>query len=260
MVGSINLYLDSELSYTWREASMIAAKSQGHGSYRARSIHSWIHAFLTSKKLPLHRYGQYHSSILDDEDFADSIKLHLQFIVSKEVHFTAQHLVDFIATPEMQGKLDEAGIHKQSISVWTARRWLKRLDWRYGQRKNGMYIDGHEREDVVAYRTAFVKRWLERYEPRMVVYDNEGQPIKQPEGYVLEGKYKGQAFRIILVTHEESTFYAYDRKKVGWFHKSDKGNPQPKGEGESIMVSDFLTLEWGRLVHEDKYIVCAFHL
>ncbi|KAJ6447619.1 hypothetical protein DFH09DRAFT_1118978 [Mycena vulgaris] len=51
---------------------MIAAKSQGHGSYCARSIRSWIHAFLTSKKLPLHRYGQYHSSILDDGDFADS--------------------------------------------------------------------------------------------------------------------------------------------------------------------------------------------
>ncbi|KAJ7616260.1 hypothetical protein B0H17DRAFT_1220279 [Mycena rosella] len=67
MVGALNLYLDSELSYTWREASMIVSKSQGHGSYRARSIRSWIHAFLTSKKLPLHRYGQYHSSILHDD-------------------------------------------------------------------------------------------------------------------------------------------------------------------------------------------------
>lgn len=131
----------------------------------------------------------------------------------------------------MQAQLDEAGIHKTSISVWTARHWLKCLDWRYGRRKNGMYIDGHEREDVVAYRAAFVKRWMERYEPRMVVYENDGKPIKQPEGYVLQGKYKGQAFRIILVTHDESTFYANDRKKVGWFQKSDKAKPQPKGEG-----------------------------
>ncbi|KAJ7731843.1 hypothetical protein B0H16DRAFT_1329057 [Mycena metata] len=143
----------------------------------------------------------------------------------------------------MQDLLDEAGIHKRSISVWTARRWLKRLDWRYGHRKNGMYIDGHEREDVVAYRAAFVKRWLEEYEPRMVSYDNDGNPVKNLEG---------QPFRVILVTHDESTFYAHDRRKVGWLHKSTKGKPQPKGEGESIMVSDFLTLEWGRLMHEEQ--------
>ncbi|KAJ6589656.1 hypothetical protein B0H19DRAFT_1304072, partial [Mycena capillaripes] len=148
-------------------------------------------------------------------------------------------------------KLAEAGLRKRSISVWTARRWLKRLDWRYGHRRNGMYIDGHEREDVVAYRTEFVKRWLEEYEPRMWAYDNDGNAVQAPEGYVLEGKYKGQPFRIILVTHDESTFYANDRRKTGWLHASDKGKPQKKGEGESIMVSDFLTLEWGRLVNED---------
>ncbi|KAJ7026020.1 hypothetical protein C8F04DRAFT_966959 [Mycena alexandri] len=229
---------------------MIVAKSQGHGSYRARSIRSWIHAFLTAKKLPLHRYGQYHSSILNDEGFADAIKLHLQSVTQTDGHFKAQDLVDFVASQEMQELLDEAGIHKRPISVWTARRWLKRLDWRYGYRKNGMYIDGHEREDVVAYRAAFVKRWLEEYEPRMVSYDNDGNPVKNLEGYVLTGKNcTGQPFQIILVTHDESTFYAHDRRKVGSSHKSTKGKPEPKREGESIMVS---TLEWGRPTHEDQ--------
>ncbi|KAJ7660876.1 hypothetical protein DFH06DRAFT_954410, partial [Mycena polygramma] len=116
------------------------------------------------------------------------------------------------------------------------------LDWRFGHRKNGMYMDGHEREDVVAYRTAFVKRWLERYEPRMVVYDNDGKAVKTPEGY------KGQPFRLILVTHDESTFFAHDRRKTGWLSSVVKGKPLAKGEGESIMASEFLTLEWGRLV------------
>ncbi|KAJ7165213.1 hypothetical protein C8R46DRAFT_836022, partial [Mycena filopes] len=136
----------------WREASMIVSKSQGHGPYRARSIRRWIHSFLAHKKLPLHRYGQYHSSILNDEDFSDSIKLHLQHLSAKDGHFTAQSLVDFVASPEIQQKLEDADIRKRSISVWTARRWLKRLDWRYGRRRNGMYIDGHEREDIVEYR------------------------------------------------------------------------------------------------------------
>ena len=35
MVGTINLYMDSELSYTWHEASLIVAKSQGQGPNHA---------------------------------------------------------------------------------------------------------------------------------------------------------------------------------------------------------------------------------
>jgi hypothetical protein len=232
---------------------MIVAKSQGHGSYRARTIRTWIHTYLTTKKLPVHRYGQYHSSILNDEDFSETIKLHLQHLSATDGHFTAQSLVDFVASPEIQRRLEEADIQKRTISVWTARRWLKHMDWRYGRRKNGMYIDGHEREDVVEYRNAFVKRWLEEYEPRMVEFDIDGSVKKEPEGYVLQGKYHGQPFRMILVTHDESTFYSNDRRDVGWGHVSDKGKPKRKGEGESIMVSDFLTLEWGRLIHEDEY-------
>ncbi|KAJ7869644.1 hypothetical protein B0H13DRAFT_2557516 [Mycena leptocephala] len=253
MLATLNLYLDSQLSYTWREASMIVARSQGHGPYRAQCIRSWIHTFLSSRKLPLHRYGQYHSSILNDEDFSEAIKLHLQNVSGKDGHFTAQTLVDFVATDEIQQMLKQADIQKRTISVWTARRWLKHLDWRYGRRKNGMYVDGHEREDVVAYRAAFVKRWLEKYEPRMVEYNNDGNVKRTPVGYVLEGKLKGQPFRLILVTHDESTFYANDRHKDGWLSKSEKNKPQPKGEGESIMVSDFLTLDWGRLVDGDKF-------
>ncbi|KIJ35041.1 hypothetical protein M422DRAFT_262785 [Sphaerobolus stellatus SS14] len=36
-----------------------------------------------------------------------------------------------------------------------------------------------------------------------------------------------------------------------WFHSSEKAVPQPKGEGASIMISDFLVPEWGRLKDED---------
>ncbi|KAJ7169336.1 hypothetical protein C8R43DRAFT_1103535 [Mycena crocata] len=79
----------------------------------------------------------------------------------------------------------------------------------------------------------------------------DAAPAAPPDGFVLQGKFKDQPFRIILVTHDESTFYANARRNVGWTHKAAKGKPEPKGEGESIMVSDFLTLEWGRLVNEE---------
>jgi hypothetical protein len=75
------------------------------------------YAFLSSRKLPLHRYGQYHSSILNGEDFSDAIKLHLQSVSQKDGHFTAQTLVDFFATKEIQDMLEQADIQKRSISV-----------------------------------------------------------------------------------------------------------------------------------------------
>ncbi|KAG6873254.1 hypothetical protein C0992_008920, partial [Termitomyces sp. T32_za158] len=57
MVGVLNLYLDSELSYTWREASMLTAKAQGKGTHHARNLRTWIHQFLHDSTLPTHNRG-----------------------------------------------------------------------------------------------------------------------------------------------------------------------------------------------------------
>ncbi|KAJ7113861.1 hypothetical protein C8R44DRAFT_580702, partial [Mycena epipterygia] len=121
------------------------------------------------------------------------------------------------------------------ISVWTARRWLKALDYRFGRRKNGMYVDGHERDDVVQYRKDFVERWINLYEPRIAKHNHDGKLIGIPGGVDLDGK----PYRLFLCTHDESTFFGNDQSKVGWIHDSFKGKPEPKGEGRSIMVSDF---------------------
>ena len=77
MVATLNLYLDPELSYSWRNASVIAAKASGRGVNHARNLRTWLRRYLHKKKLPLHRYGKYRASILDDEDFAQDIQLHL---------------------------------------------------------------------------------------------------------------------------------------------------------------------------------------
>ena len=41
---------------------------------------------------------------------------------------------------------------KGGIHINSARHWMKREGFRYTTYKKGMYVDGHEREDVVAYR------------------------------------------------------------------------------------------------------------
>ncbi|KAF7306253.1 hypothetical protein MIND_00416100 [Mycena indigotica] len=80
-----------------------------------------------------------------------------------------------------------------------------------------------------------------------------GKEATRPNGdaFKLTGKYIGQRLQLIPVTHDESTFYKNDRRKVGWINTLVKPTPEAKGEGDSIMVSDFLVAHWGRLRLDD---------
>lgn len=244
MIATLNFYLDPELSFSWQDSSVLAAKAMGRGVKHARNLRKWINDYLHKEKLPLHRYGTYHSSILEDEDFKREIHLHLMEI-SKKGYIRAQDIVDYVATPEVQQRL---GTRARGVHIRTARRWLHKLNWRYRQKKKGMYIDGHERDDVVEYRKGFLERWKE-YEKRFVIYDNNGNVLSTPTGFPVP---QGVRFRLILVTHDESTFYENDRRKIHWINDNAKAVAEKKGEGQSLMVSEFLTLEWGRLKNGDE--------
>ncbi|KAH9023139.1 hypothetical protein EDB85DRAFT_2151322 [Lactarius pseudohatsudake] len=75
MAGILNLFLDRDLGYTWRQASLVVARSQaqrtrtrGNDVTRARSIHHWVLHFIQTQELPHHKYSRTHSIILEDED------------------------------------------------------------------------------------------------------------------------------------------------------------------------------------------------
>ena len=71
-----------------------------------------------------------------------------------------------------------------------------------------------------------------------------------PNGFLVP---QGPCFQLVLVTHDESIFYENDRQKSKWIHADETHKPECKGEGQSIMVSDFLTIEWGHLQDEYEY-------
>jgi hypothetical protein len=70
---------------------------------------------------------------------------------SKVSFINAQDVCDIVASKKIQDLFLQLGIHKPSISISTAHRWLAKLKWCYSKVKNGMYIDGHERDNVMAY-------------------------------------------------------------------------------------------------------------
>jgi hypothetical protein len=252
MVGLLNLFLDEDLRYTWRKASLVIAKSHSHNVARARLMRHWVLHFLQTDELPHPKYSWTRSTILQDEDISQEIQAELGEKM-KQGSIKATDLADVVASPRIQEKLKHAGINRPFISERTADRWLATLGWRYGKLKNGMYIDGHEREDIVQYRTAFVQRF-KQYERRFHLWDDTGKELPPPRGFPVPEA--AGRFRLILVTHDESTFFQNDQRNVGWDCEGSNKTPRPKGDGQSLMVSDFLTVDWGRLCDDDR---CALH-
>jgi len=110
---------------------------------------------------------------------------------------------------------------------------LPALGWNFIRYKKGVYIDGHEREDVVTYRKNFLEK-MQELEQFMVQYDDKTlEPL--PNHNIESGKFK----RHILVTQDESIFHANDGKRFGWVHNGEQPLMK-KGLGKGIMVSMFL--------------------
>jgi hypothetical protein len=53
----------------------------------------------------------------------------------------------------------------ESFSLTTGWRWMRLLGFHYDLKKKSFYVDGHEREDVVANRKTFCREYLTEYEP-----------------------------------------------------------------------------------------------
>ena len=114
------------------------------------------------------------------------------------------------------------------IRVRTARRWLKKMGFDYRRIQKGVYIDGHEREDVREYRdNVFVPQWSE-LSTRFVKFQEDGtwEKPQLPDGIK----------PLVLVTHDESTFNANDGRRSCWM-ENGKQPIRPKGQGKGIMVS-----------------------
>ena len=145
--------------------------------------------------------------------------------------------MDFLHRADIKEKY---GIEK-NISHKTACRYLHALGYRYQYTPKGQYVDGHEREDVVSYRkNVFLVKW-KRFMGRMATWDKD----------LKENLPSGEGKRVIAWFHDESVFYAHDRRKKGWYHKDASAKPYAKGEGASLMIADFVSADFGWLASPD---------
>jgi hypothetical protein len=194
--------MNASLGYMWKKASEVVATSEGCGTTCVRSIRQWVLTFVRTRELPGHQHRKMRSMVLNNENIIHELKLALEKR-AKTGFLSAAEVGEVVSSSDMQACFAEAGIYQPSISKSTAHCWLDKLGWRYGRQQNGMYVDGHECEDIVEYRLQFVERF-KQHERRFLTWDNEGRELPCPSGFPVPGAIG--RFRLVLITHNESVF------------------------------------------------------
>jgi len=141
------------------KASTAIAHWMGKGPYFACKIQYTELYLLKHRHLPPHKVHarKGHHSLLDNESVLHNVHVYLTTCVLGSVtpHALCQH-VNGVMLPALgiQGSIVES----------TAQHWLKfRLGYQCKEAKRGIYIDGHERPDVIKERKGFISE-LDRYE------------------------------------------------------------------------------------------------
>ena len=179
MQSMLLLYTDSKSKTydDWSASSWQTAIGMKWGGRCARRLRELCRAFIADRKiLPVNPYGAWNESMLADEDLQNEISIYLLSIGNQ---ISAKKLMEFLDQPDIK---ERHGIEK-SISHKTACRYLNSLGYRYKATPKGQYTDGHERDDVVAYRDkVFLPKWRQIQE-RMATWD-ENLVESAPSGSV----------------------------------------------------------------------------
>ncbi|EKM75371.1 hypothetical protein AGABI1DRAFT_132271 [Agaricus bisporus var. burnettii JB137-S8] len=235
-------YVDG--SKAWKAAADEVAHLCEHGCAWSRKLRKWCREYITDRnKLPKNPYGHWTGSLLSrHDDLRLEILTHLQSIGK---YVQAQDIVNYLDKPDIKARWKL----KKTIAICTTQRWMKELEYRWERLTNGMYEDGHEREDVVLYRQNVFLPRFEAYNQLSDHFNKDGniEMKSLPDNH----NSHPSTPKWVIWFQDESTFYMNDRRKVRWKGKDEKNMPQPKGEGVSIMISDFVSAKYGWLQSPD---------
>ncbi|CAG8626854.1 14094_t:CDS:2 [Funneliformis caledonium] len=149
---------------------------------------SWSKVFINYNDVPKINHGKQFkgSSIIDDENVQLKVTVYLR---QHKFDIIVNNFCDYV-TNEI---LPSIGIEKKA---------------KISQYAKGMYINSHERNDVIAYRKEFLKTMV-GYQKLMPKFIEDELEVKiDPE--LEDGQYIH-----ILVIHDETTFQSNDEKKSG---------------------------------------------
>jgi hypothetical protein len=195
--GSSRITASLEIAKQWHE---------GKGTWFARRIRALARHYQIFEKLPVEKRGGSANawSCLHNESVQ---KRTLDWLraqpTGKVTPRGLQRALNSTIFPELNIR------PKKPFSECTARRWLIKLGWRRTVVRKGVYMDGHEREDVIKYRNEVFLPAMARFEARMVRF--EGPEMKRVEPVLQLGEK-----RIIPQFHDECCFHGNDEARSLW--------------------------------------------
>jgi hypothetical protein len=246
--GFTCIQASNEIALQWHE---------GDGTYFARRVRALARYYQVFEQLPKEKRGgaRTSQSLLSDESTERAARAWL----------TAQK-IGTVTPKTFRAALNDTilpslGIQRKTpLCTRTARRWMIKLGWRLTTLKKGVYVDGHERSDVIAYRKEVFLPAMAKWERRMARY--EGEELRRVEPDLLPEEKK-----IIAQFHDETGFHVNDFKTSLWSvlliialfiddsHlvrlKIGQIMLRKKGRGRLIHISDFINQVTGRLVCRD---------
>ena len=207
-------------------AKEIVAKDGGRqtdkitsGAKTAKIIRGWANHFIATSVIHPKRTGWHPKtfSLINHEDVREQCLSYLR--CNKETKegvkssLFRKHVNEQIL-PELIGI---GGGLRNNISSRTSTRWLLHLGLVFKTRSSGVFFDGHERSDVVAYRDKFLLKDAE-FARLFPLYDgDEMSEVTMP--YLQEGECVHRP-----VTQDECTCHANDDQKKTWLFKKQNGN------------------------------------
>lgn len=140
----------------------------------------------------------------------------------------------------------------ERITPRTASTWLHALGFRPTPYHKGVYVDGHERQDVIEYRNMYLRK--------IEILESTHQPPPLCEDGNVEENIGNPAAqrKLVLIYHDESSFHANEGPSWQWAEEG-KLAIRPKSAGCGLMVSDFITEHDGFLILTDEQHEHAKH-
>lgn len=142
-----------------QRASMIVAARMGKGPFFARQVREHTLYLIRNGQLPplqtKKRPGGH--SLIDNEAVVLTLRRYFALLgVGEITPLLLQKHVNNVIIPLLL--LAQPNNTPQTISVQTARSWLRKLGFLRTRAKKGIYIDGHDRPDVIEARNKFLDR------------------------------------------------------------------------------------------------------
>ena len=189
------------------------------------------------------KYSRY--VVVDDEEYkCTALKwIRENATVKGKPNLTAAGFCEWLNTELLPLVVNHHPEAPKKVSTTTATRWLHKLGFSPSSTKKGVYIDGHERQDVVDYWKLFLKKME-------ILETTHAQPPQASDEARLITESDSSKKHLVMIYHDESIFHSNEDQGWAWAEKWGQ-QIKPKGKGRGIMISDFIEEYNGYLRFDD---------